>query len=217
MLEDLLSEKHRRRRERQVKFLFFASAIVIVIVIVGILWLFTRSPFFRIQAIVIRGNSSIPGADVKDLLYSAVLRNHGFVKSLLGLDSLLAWPSGMLPASDTNLIPQLADLSVSKNYFTRTVSVAVAEREPFGIWCLMPRGSSATSVAVPVTNEGCFCFDRSGTIFEKTFDTQGSALFAVHDYSQEHLGLNGQILSAPFAANMISILNVLMVSQLNVR
>src|SRR5262249_25556240 len=134
------------------------------------------------------------------------------------------WPDGEVPTSVTELIPQLADISVSKNYLERSIDISVTERQPFAIWCEMPRfaatdATTGAGLGNPITNESCFWFDASGTIFEKAYDTQGSALFATHDYSQTGLGLAQTILPgqpAAFVANFMSILQVIKASGLTV-
>ena len=58
----------------------------------------------------------------------------------------------------------------------------------------------------PSGDETCFWFDDTGTLFQKSFDTEGSEIFAVHDYSQTGLGIGGKILPDLFVQNMLSIL-----------
>src|SRR5690348_291245 len=116
MLEDQLSAKHRKRLNRKRRLWIAASAITTVLVIVGVLWFLFRSPFWRIRAVTVRGNSAVAAAEIKDMITSGI-------HSMLGVDNLLAWPSGALPASETALIPQLATASVSKNYFGHSVTV----------------------------------------------------------------------------------------------
>jgi hypothetical protein len=206
MLEDVLSEKHHKRKERRQKIWLVAAASAVVLVIVGVLWFFLRSPFFQIRSVTIEGNQTVSETGVRDLLAADILAGHGFIRSLLGLGNILAWPSGELPASGIDLIPQLADVSISKNYFSHSVAVSVTERQPFAIWCEMPKiGESGN----PITDESCFWFDKTGTIFEKAFDTQGSALYAIHDYSQTGLGLTQKILPDAFIADFMSILDVI--------
>ncbi len=110
------------------------------------------------------------------------------------------------------------------------MDVTVTERQPFAIWCEMPHyaarvdaagvgnaTSTAGDLGNPITNEECFWFDASGTLFEKAYDTEGSALFAVHDYSQAGLGLTQQILPNIFITNFMSILDVVKQSGLTVK
>jgi len=120
---------------------------------------------------------------------------------------MLIWPS-VLSADDLVFIPQIASMTVAKDYLAHTITVTVTERKPLAIWCATPVESRA--------NETCYWFDDQGVIFGKTFDTQGSLMFAVHDYSQSRLGLNNKILPDQFVSNFISIVDIVRTSGVNV-
>jgi cell division septal protein FtsQ len=209
-LDAYLSQKHRKRKKKKAYFFFGFLFLIAYAVLTSAFWFFLHAPFFRIDNIVVQGNDTVASGDVVTLLQSSVLRNGDSVlnnnsgmKALFGLQNMLIWP-GSLPTSDLALIPQLADLSISKDYFSHTITANVTERTPAGIWCLEPTG-----------NEQCYWFDDEGTVFEKAFDTEGSLMVAVHDYSKSSLGLGDKILPAEFVSNLISILNVIKSSGLN--
>ncbi len=197
-----LSEKHRKKRNRRAYLnLIFVFAIVYALC-AGSYWFILRSPFFRVNQIAIAGNSTVASSDIIALLQGSVLRSgdsmmngNSGIKAHLGTRNMLVWP-GSLPTNDLAVIPQLASINIAKDYFSHTVTARVAERQPFGIWCLMP-------------DDSCYWFDDTGVIFQRTFDTEGSLLSSVHDYSQTALGLGGTILPAEFVGNMLSILNVI--------
>jgi hypothetical protein len=69
----------------------------------------------------------------------------------------------------------------------------------------------------PTSNESCYWFDANGVLFERAFDTDGSSLFAIHDYSQKDPGLEGTILSAEFIPNLVSIVNAITASGLDIK
>jgi hypothetical protein len=69
----------------------------------------------------------------------------------------------------------------------------------------------------PSGDESCFWFDNTGTLFQKAFDTEGSELFAVHDYAQTGLGVGGKILPDLFISNLISILDTIEASSLTIK
>ncbi len=226
MLEDQFSEKHRKRRGRRRKFWLAITAIAIVLIATAVLWLFFRSPVFQIRGVTVSGASTVSASDVENLLTGSILADHGFIKSLLGLNNILAWPSGQLASNSLRYLPQLADVSVSKNYFSRSIDVNVTERQPFAIWCEMQSPSGAAPDGLPdaatgtpaiFQSESCFWFDASGTIFEKAYDTEGSALYAVHDYSQTGLGLGQKILPDIFVANFMSIIDAVKQSGITVK
>lgn len=212
MLEDQLSDKHRRRRNRQRKVWLAVIGVVVAFLLIGVLWFLFRSPFWQIRAVAVRGEETVSEGSIKNLLTGSILADHSFVKSLLGLDNILSWPDGKIATDSLRLLPQLAALSVSKNYFGHAVTVSVTERQPFAIWCLMPK--MAGNLA---TDEECYWFDENGVIFQKAFDTQGSALFAVHDYSQSGLGLGQKALPDAFMPNFISVMDALKQSGIDVK
>ncbi len=205
-LDSYLSDKQkkRKRRRRYISLVLVLAAIGLLFT--GAAWLVFRSPILRIQKIVVQGNSAVPSGDILALLQGNVLRGHPFWPSLLGIGNMLAWPA-TLPASDLSYIPQLASLTLSKDYLSRTITADVTERQPFAIWCF----TSGTTV-----NESCYWFDDQGVLFERTFDTEGSLMFAIHDNSQKGLGLNDAILPDGLAPNLISIIKVLTASGIQV-
>jgi hypothetical protein len=145
-----------------------------------------------LEATIIRKGNSTTG------------QNSG-LKALLGFKNMLIWPRA-LSSGTISVIPQLAGVTIDKDYFLHTITVTVTERQPFAAWCTNPTG-----------NESCFWFDPQGVIFGKTFDTQGNAITIIHDYAQSNLMLNGKILPDEFIPNLISIVNVLKESGLNIQ
>jgi hypothetical protein len=129
------------------------------------------------------------------------------------MNNMLAWPRS-LATSDVALVPQLAGITLQKNYGSHTVTAVVAERIPSAIWCAMPSTLANGDLS---GDESCFWFDDTGTLFQKAFDTEGSELFAVHDYAQSGLAIGGKILPDPFVPNMISILDTLEASGLTAK
>ncbi len=203
-LDAYLSEKHKRRRKRRRYAYGMVVFVCVALVLIGAAWFTFRSPFIRIAKIQVTGNNAVPADAVVSLLQSSVLRDHNFWRSLLGINNILIWPDS-LPASDLGMVPQLASVSISKDYFSRTVTAQVTERTPTGIWCYMGNGGITA-------DESCYSFDGNGVLFERTFDTQGGAIFAIHDYSQKDSGLLTTILPAEFVPDLISIMDVLRAS-----
>jgi hypothetical protein len=209
-LDAYLSQKHKKRKKKRTYFSLALTFLIAYAVLTSTLWLILHASFFRVDNIMIQGNNTVSDADIMTLLEATVIRSHDSVmngnsglKAILGFRSMLVWPSS-LPAEDVALIPELSAVTIAKNYLSHTITVNVTERTPVGIWCLYPG-----------TNEQCFWFDDNGTIFEKTFDTEGSLMVAVHDYSQTGLHLGDTILPEEFVPNLISILNAIKVSGLN--
>ncbi len=213
MIEAYLSERKKKIKKRQ---RYVVAAIVFLsayLVFWAAFWTVFRSPFFRVQSIVVEGNDTVASADVAGLLQSAALRDHNFWRSLLGIRSMFVWPDELSPA-DLAFVPAIASATVSRDYFSRTITVKVAERQPFAIWCKMPELDARGN---PAGDERCFWFDDEGIVFGRAFDTQGNAIISIHDYGGQNLGLMQKVLPDVFVGNMISVIKVVKASGVDVQ
>lgn len=218
----------RRKKQKKRRRVFFAVGLFLAayFIFLGIFAVIVLLPAFQIERITIQGNDTIPSGQIMSLL-EASITNHGdlmnggesLVKQLFGFKNILIWPSS-LPSATIAMIPQLANIKISKDYFLHTVTVTATERQPFAVWCRLPPGSASISGTVPSSSqamadanllgaEQCFWFDQTGFVFERTFDTQGSAITVVHDYSGNALVLGKLVLPEEFISNFISIVNTL--------
>jgi hypothetical protein len=198
-----VSDRKRKRRQRR-KYLYIALGIIaLCFVLFAVQWFIFHSPFFRVDKVVVEGNNSVSSADIISLVQASVLSNHPIFPAIFGFNNMLLWPDTVSP-NELNIIPQLEDLSISKDYFSHTVTVDVSERIPFGIWCF-------------TSTSDCYWFDNTGTIFERAVTTQGNVIFVVQDHSQAERGLNQKVLPDEFTDNFISILDLLRRSDLNVK
>lgn len=201
----------RRSHQKKLRNYFWGVVVVLLayFVFLGIFLLVVRLPALQAREITITGNNAIPDSDIKNLLEASIVHQNDLAtgarsmwRSLLGFNNMLLWPEA-LPSATVAMIPQLANVSISKNYFFHTIAVTVAEREPFGAWCLA--GGS------------CYWFDDRGIVFKKILDTQGSAILVVHDYAQGALALNKKVLPDALVSNFISVMSGLKQSRVNVR
>jgi cell division septal protein FtsQ len=172
-------------------------------------WIIFRSPVFRVDKVVVQGNETAANDAVVSLVEAAAMPSGHrtlLIKPLLGYENMLAWPSS-IPTSTLAWIPQLNGLSVSKDYFSHTITITVTERQPLAIWCFVPKDNG---------DEQCFWFDDTGTMFGRAYDTQGDAITVIHDYSQQPTGVNEPVLPDEFLANLVSIVKVIRAANLNV-
>lgn len=198
-----VSDRKKKRKQRR-KYLIGVLAIVALYCVLWFVhWFLFASPLFRVNNVVVQGNNSVASADVVSLIQSSDLKEHHFFHAVFGFSNMLGWPDSVA-TSDLTVIPQLASVSISKDYFAHTITLNVSERVPFGIWCF-------------ASNNSCYWFDDTGTIFERSLDTQGDIIFAVQDTTQSPQGLNQKILPDEFVTNFISIMNVLRQSGLGVK
>ncbi len=204
-----ISERKKTRQKRRRYFFTTIGIFVAYFTALGVGWIVFRSPLFAVNQVVVQGNIAVPSDAIVSLVEAAAMPTTNktmIMKPLLGYRNMLVWPAS-IPTSTLNWIPQLASLSVSKDYFSHTVTITVTERSPLAIWCFMPKDNG---------DEQCFWFDKTGTMFERTYDTEGSVITVIHDYSQKPTGVNQEALPALFMPNLISIINVLRAATVNV-
>jgi hypothetical protein len=210
-IDRYVADRRRRQKKRRKYFWAVAGFLAVYFIAFGIFYLIVRAPAFQTDKITVEGNSAVPTQEIMDLLQAGVIRrndeltapNSG-LKAMLGFNNLLIWPD-TLPTSTIATIPQLAGVTIAKNYFLHTITITVTERQPFAVWCQMPA-------------DDCYWFDSTGIAFEHTLDTAGGAIEVIHDYSSSTapLDLGEPVLSPEFMPNLISILNVLQQSGIGV-
>ncbi len=209
-LNEYLSESHKKRKKQRRQIFAQLGAGCVLLALILVAWVFVRSPLFRLNEITVSGNDAMSSADIVTLAQSA------FGKSgsrWLGIRNLLAWPSSFA-SGDIVVAPQLESATLTKDYFHHALHVAVVERKPFAIWCMMPSAGSETTA---VQDGSCYWFDRAGVMFSRTFDAQGNLIFSVHDYSQNGLGVHKTIVSSRFVADVISVLDTIRASDIRVK
>lgn len=225
----------RRRRARRRKYALTALGILAIFgVVFAVQWFVIHSPVFRVDRVRVVGNSSVASSDVIALAESAAQPAHHLFAAALGFGSMLLWPGG-IPQSDLAMLPQLAAVSISKDYFSHTVTLAVTERTPDGIWCFTRQPGTAAA-AVPIASSSvasassssptaivapadaqCYWFDDTGTIFQRSLIAQGDLIYVVDDSAQAPAGLNEKVLPPQFLSNFLSIVNVLRQANLAVK
>jgi hypothetical protein len=219
-----ISDRKKKRKRRRA-YLFTALGLIAFYgIFFGVQWLVLRSPIFRVDHVVVQGNSVVSSTDVIALAEASALPGHDIFRGALTFNNMLLWPAS-ISQSKLQLIPQLASANISKDFFSHTITIIVTERAPFGIWCfsaapsggVTPTGAASSSLAAAPAGTSCYWFDDTGTIFEKAGETQGDLVYTVYDKAQSPRGLNQKVLSDEFLPNFISIINVLRASSLSVQ
>lgn len=212
-----LSDRRQKQKKRRKYFWSVAIFLAVYFVLLGIFIFIVRLPAFQASEIKIEGESAVSQTDVMNLLEASIINQnssltaaHSGLKALLGFKNMLIWPDA-LSTSTLAIIPRLAGITISKDYLFHTITVVVTERQPFAVWCLMNAAPSAGG------GEQCFWFDNQGVAFESTLETQGGAIFIIHDYTQHKLAVNQPVLSDDFVHNLVSIVTVLKESGLQIK
>lgn len=193
-MEIYLPEKKARQRllKRRIKLL---SVIFLAIVICGatIYWLFF-SEFWNIKDFEFRS----PPNKLKSIAEEEILQK---VKEKISGNSLLFWPSGAIILDD---LPLLASIEVSKNYFKRTITISVQERESAGVWCNHWQDGTTK----------CFWFDEEGIIFDEAPRPNGGLIVVVDDYQENlEIQLGQTIFDNDAQTNFTKIINSWLVKE----
>lgn len=137
----------RKRRKKIRRYLFIAAGILALgLISWGTVWIFKSSPLFRVEQIVVTGNNGVPSENVIALVQTESSSTHKFFSSMFGWGNMLKWPNEV-PTQNLSMVPQVAKVTISKDYFSHTVTLNVTERAPFGIWCFLGTGEHVASVA----------------------------------------------------------------------
>jgi hypothetical protein len=221
----VLDKKKRRKKVRLYVFVTL-GVFMLYAIFLGIVWIFLRSPLFRVDAVTVSGAPGVPTSTIVALVQAdpSGKMTNGWIGAMFGWGSMFAWPNGAVPSSTRVMDPSLSSVTVSKNYFTHTVAIDAVERQPFGIWCFgaggglpLPGGTGSSTAASGTVPSGvfapagtqCYWFDDTGVMFERSLSTTGNLIYMVSDYSQKDRGLGNTVLPAEFNANFLSIMDVL--------
>lgn len=219
-----ISDRRRKRKRIRAYILTALGLLVLYGLFFVAQWFVLHSPVFRVDSVVVTGNSSVASSDIIALAEaSADPRDHP-LRASLTFSNMLLWPDS-IASGDLAMIPQLASATISKDYFSHTITITATERSPIGVWCFSaPPGAATTAEGSDVASTTafnadapCYWFDDTGTIFQKADDTQGSLVSVVYDTAQSPRGLNEKVLSDEFLPNLLSVMNVLQESGLQVR
>ncbi len=201
--QNYISEISVRRRRRRIYALLGMLGVAICVLAAGANWVFISSPFFQIEKVDISGNTLISRSDAMTLLEAGIVSG-AWWKSVLGLNNMLVWPDSLTRAGSAAFYPIVKNVTISKNYFKRTVSVTIEEREPIGVWCYENSGT-------------CWWFDGEGVIFRRSPSAKGNLITVIRDYSQKGAGLNSKILPDQYVKNFLTIMEVMKKSKLGVK
>lgn len=188
-----LKDRHKQRRGFVLRLKIYGFIVLFFILIAGPAYAIFYSPVFRIKEIKTDFSGGEPMPALANDLGIFFATKSG-IYSFLGFNNILSWKEGSARNDFLAKYPQIENIEINKNYFKRTVTLTVKERDKFGIWCL---------------KEKCFWFDKNGIVFDEAPDTEGGIIRKVDDFSGRQIKKGDGILDARLSENLIKIFGVL--------
>ena len=178
-MRDYLQEKREENRRKKGRKLRLVAGVVLILVLTsGAVWLL-KSPWYNVRSVTVEQLDDTLSQEVASTT-GAYIHTHSFLASIfLSPESFLGFSGNSLRQEITRAHPELADITVSKNYFTRTVTIQARERAKTALWC--------------DTQNSCWWFDDSGTIFLQAPSTQGQLLKKIISSANESIAIGQQI------------------------
>jgi len=197
MNEIYISQDIKKKNEILKKIKFFSGILILCTIIILICYLIIYSPVFSIEKINITNNERVNNDEVLNFIKSNIFSNSIF-KKVLGFQNILIWPNYL--KNNSNLLPEIKEVSIKKDYFHKNIEIKVLERKLYGMWCK--------------ENE-CLWFDEAGYLFNKSPLSEGALILKVFDYSERKLGIGNFVLPQNLMSNLIQVFDVLQKAQIN--
>lgn len=193
---------HAVRRTQRQRIIRGVQVLFVLGLVVGAAHVVLRTGIAQTQKITVHGATHTPADVIVSALGSG---RRGVVMRLLGVDTIMAWPTELTPATRA-LLPGVTDLHITKKYLGRSLDIVVQERDALGIWCF--------ERATPV---GCAWFDRDGVAFLRAYPTEGSLVSTVSDTIHDQPGIDHHVLDAERFAQLRNIFDTLTAEHIAVR
>lgn len=200
--DSYVSAMKENRRKRRAFLIGSFSALLVGLCIVGAGWVVLESKAFQIQEWKIDGNAFTQTDSIRNFLDIKIL-TASLPNTILGFQNMIAWPETSFESYAPEL-PRVKKINVTKKYLDRTITVAVEERVPFGIWCIEQTSH-------------CFWFDTDGVLLDAAPLASGNLIPVVHDYTGKYLRSQTKVHDSAAIKNLVSVFDALRIGGLSVR
>ena len=190
-----VTDLHTEARRRHRKLIIFFGVFFLLLFSVAFWWVVIYSDLMRFQKFEVTGNTRMTDEEVVGLLQEKVI-SPSFFGSLFGPVHFLAWPKKM-NSEQTRLVPNIRNVSFSRDLWNRRLGIVVEEYQFFGTLCARKR-------ELPQ----CVWFDKDGFFFEDAFFPEGILVLRVDDYSREKVQLGDSLYPTEKLANALSVFAV---------
>lgn len=171
-------KQEEKRRKKAHKVHFIVLGIGIFLCCVGILW-FLHSSLYTVSRITVENIDPTLQASITQSAQEYIQDRSWFSSLFFNTQSFFGFRMSALARKITELYPIVTDVTVSKNYITRTVTITARERKKVALWC--------------VTTDACWWFDETGTIFLEGPSTQGQLIDKITSQSSDPISLGEKI------------------------
>ncbi|MFH0806772.1 MAG: hypothetical protein V1885_03555 [Candidatus Brennerbacteria bacterium] len=194
------SEQHeilkgsRTRARRRMFFKIIIGWVVVLALLGGGIYTLIVTDALKVREVRVEGVRLADHAKVKSVLAESV--GGEAPRSWFADDLTLFWLFLKPPESFLNAFPMFRKVDVVTHLFSREVVIRVAERELYGVWCIV--------------GGECFAFDDEGVVFGKAPATYGTLVTKVTDVRTATFSAGESVLSdAEWRGRMLRTLGVL--------
>lgn len=218
---DIRRKRDKKNSKKQI--IAIIGGILCIAVLVGVIFAIQRSSLFRVRSLTVEGVSDAYGQQILGNL-DAFSKQHSLLFRFLGDRNMIAWGGNEEAFIEAN--PDIKEMHIEKEYFSRTILIKVIGREKFGVWCHQGNGpsqdsgdasSTAGTLSTGDSSEACYWFDGEGVLFAKAPLIRSELFNRVFDSTGRSLGLRDKVMPDRLFQNLIRIFKLLEVAQVNTK
>lgn len=155
---------YRRKKHTRRHVLRIAAILLIGFLVVGgVVYSVAYAPFLRVGSVTVTGAKTVLEADIRNAYIH--FAQSSFIGRLLSPDRIFFWVWASAPVPASAISANLSSAVVHTDLWSRSVALAVEERDFFGIVC--------------IDQGGCENFDHTGFVFAHAPDVYGALVFKI--------------------------------------
>ncbi len=193
-----LSSFARKRLLKKIAF-FFALAVFIAASGTG-LWFLRNGEFMKIIDFEVSGTRMVPPGDLLSFVNGDGGKRGGFLGFILPESHRFAYlnDEDLIKAIKENF-PRVKEASIFRDYASRSISIAVSERQEKIIWCSAVLDSAQGG---PAANN-CFWLDNEGFVIGESPNSEGTLVSVITDGSGKEIITGKAAIEGGKLANLI--------------
>lgn len=220
MIDYYQNQRTERKKRRKVKIFLVLIFFVLIVFVAGIIY-FLHSSYSRIEKINVSMDvqDSPLEANISQAYQSVLDENKSFIfEKIFGKNSVFTslLDSGEISKSIENSIPEVSEVKIETDVFSRSINIVGSARVKFGLWCyeknLLSLTSATTSDSTSTatadlssgTSSKCLWFDRGGTAFLEGPNTEGQLIYKVIDVYDNPVELGQKLLDQDLIDNIVA-------------